>query len=187
MNNVLSVGMFVGTARGLVTFEDDWAQIKSQVRERHSVRMRLNSAGSASVGSGAGSEADLVVHQDDLDAVGNEAFRIHGELRKRSDVAGAGMDKSGAGTTARAAAELQARTFNTDAELYTTRRDAASRSEPRGVETRLPLSPAPAPPAPCPTSPADMSGASAPPVAPHARTRTSASSVPGQALSVGVP
>ncbi|MEU9847459.1 hypothetical protein [Streptomyces sp. NPDC047985] len=103
-----------------MTFEDDWSRIKLQVQERHSENMRLNSAGSTPAGSGAGGEADLVVHQDDLGAVGNEAFRIHGELRKRSDIAGAGMDKGEAGTTAQAAAELQARNFSAGAELYTT-------------------------------------------------------------------
>ncbi|WP_424861828.1 hypothetical protein [Streptomyces sp. MMS24-I29] len=99
-----------------MTFEDDWARLKSQAQERHSERMRLNTTESAS----AGSEADLVVHQDDLGAVGSEAFRIHGELRKRSDIAGAGMDKSGAGTTAQAATELQAQNFGAGAELYAT-------------------------------------------------------------------
>ncbi|MFB6713892.1 hypothetical protein ACFCZY_08760 [Streptomyces sp. NPDC056237] len=51
-----------------------------------------------------------MVHQDDLGAVDNEAFRIHGELRRRSDIAGAGMNKSGAGTTAQAAAEFKSGT-----------------------------------------------------------------------------
>ncbi|MEK8144855.1 hypothetical protein NKH18_34820 [Streptomyces sp. M10(2022)] len=61
-----------------------------------------------------------MVHQDDLGAVGNEAFWVHGELRKRADLAGAGADKAGAGTTARAAAELQARNFSAGGELFTT-------------------------------------------------------------------
>ncbi|MFJ9678332.1 hypothetical protein ACIRP2_09785 [Streptomyces sp. NPDC101194] len=101
-----------------MTFDNDWAQLKSEVQERHSAAMRLNTAGATSTGGGG--EADLVVHQDDLGAVGNEAFRIHGELRKRSDIAGAGMNKSGAGTTAQAAAELQAQNFSAGSELYTT-------------------------------------------------------------------
>ncbi|WP_018492169.1 MULTISPECIES: hypothetical protein [unclassified Streptomyces] len=61
-----------------------------------------------------------MVHQDDLGAVGSEAFRVHGALRKRADLAGAGADKSGVGTTARAAAELQGRNFSAGSELYTT-------------------------------------------------------------------
>ncbi|MFH8615282.1 hypothetical protein ACH4E8_09435 [Streptomyces sp. NPDC017979] len=63
---------------------------------------------------------DLVVHQDDLGAVGHEAFRIHGELRRHSDLAGAGADKSGAGTTARAARELQGHNLASGGELHTT-------------------------------------------------------------------
>lgn len=61
-----------------------------------------------------------MVHQDDLGAVGNEAFRVHGAPQKHADIAGAGMDKAGAGTTARAAAELKSRNFDAGTELFTT-------------------------------------------------------------------
>nr|WP_065848854.1 hypothetical protein [Streptomyces mutomycini] len=101
-----------------MTFEDEWAQLTSDARDRRSAQMRLNAAGTTP--SRSGTHGDLVVHQDDLGAVGNEAFRVHGALQKSADIAGAGMDKSGAGTTARAAAELKSRNFDLGTELYST-------------------------------------------------------------------
>ncbi|WP_343240430.1 hypothetical protein [Streptomyces sp. SID14515] len=101
-----------------MTFDDEWTQLTSEARDRHSAQMRLNAAGTAPGESGTG--GDLVVHQDDLGAVGNEAFRVHGALQKHADIAGAGMDKAGAGTTARAAAELKSRNFDAGTELFTT-------------------------------------------------------------------
>ncbi|MEV5681804.1 hypothetical protein AB0L68_01245 [Streptomyces sp. NPDC052164] len=103
-----------------MTFVSDWAQLKADAQERQSAHMQLNAAEPKPDGSQSGLDADLVVHQDDLGAVGNEAFRIHGELGKCSDIAGAGMDRDGAGTTARGAAELQGRNFSSGTELYTT-------------------------------------------------------------------
>lgn len=68
-----------------------------------------------------GSE-DLVVTQDDLGAVGHEAFVLHDRLRKGVDLAGAGAGagKSGEGSTARAARELSARNLDSGGELYNT-------------------------------------------------------------------
>ncbi|MFG3405808.1 hypothetical protein [Streptomyces sp. NPDC048142] len=103
----------------MTTFDDEWAALKADAQDRQSARMRLNTTGAQTDGSAAGTPAGLVVHQDDLGAVGNEAFRVHGELRKRADLAGADADKAGAGTTARAAAELQRRNFSAGGELYT--------------------------------------------------------------------
>ncbi|MFF2726981.1 hypothetical protein ACFVS9_03635 [Streptomyces sp. NPDC058008] len=98
-----------------MTFDDEWAELKGDARERRAARMTLDTAGGPS-----GTDGDLVVHQDDLGAVGNEAFRVHGELKKCADIAGAGADKEGAGTTARAAAELRRRNLGAGGELYTT-------------------------------------------------------------------
>ncbi|MGV9314742.1 hypothetical protein ACWDR0_21535 [Streptomyces sp. NPDC003691] len=70
-----------------------------------------------SSGKGPG---DLVVNQDDLGAVGHEAFVLHGRLRKGGDIAGGGSAKGGEGNTARAARELSARHLDTGGELYTT-------------------------------------------------------------------
>ncbi|MET7617386.1 hypothetical protein [Streptomyces sp. NPDC005408] len=103
-----------------MTFNDEWAQLKSEARDRQAAQMRLNAAAPDPGGSGSGANADLVVHQDDLGKVGNEAFKVHGELQKQADIAGAGMSKGGVGSTAQAAAELQGRNFSAGDELYTT-------------------------------------------------------------------
>lgn len=60
----------------------------------------------------------MVVNQDDLGAVGHEAFRLHSELRKRADIAGSGKGESG--PTALAAKELSGRNLTMGGELYTT-------------------------------------------------------------------
>ncbi|WP_307717670.1 hypothetical protein [Streptomyces sp. V4I23] len=101
-------------------FNDEWAQLKSDAHERQSAQMRLNTVGAHAGGTGAEGNADLVVHQDDLGLVGNEAFRIHGELQKKADITGAGMGKDGSGSTAQAAAELQARNLAAGGELLST-------------------------------------------------------------------
>jgi hypothetical protein len=61
-----------------------------------------------------------VVTQDDLGAVGHEAFLLHGELQKKADIVGAGLDRNGEGSTARAAKEMTARNLTMGGELYTT-------------------------------------------------------------------
>ncbi|MFE6909379.1 hypothetical protein [Streptomyces erythrochromogenes] len=78
-----------------MTFDEEWAAAKQ------------------SAGSAGGSSYDLVVTQDDLGAVGHEAFVIHGDLRKKTDVAGAGA-------TARAAAECSTRNLAMGPELSAT-------------------------------------------------------------------
>ncbi|UCA47947.1 hypothetical protein LEL86_00925 [Streptomyces sp. WA6-1-16] len=54
---------------------EEWVRSKEAVAEGHTP-MRLNEAGSQGAAA-----ADLVVHQDDLGAVGHEAFVLHGELK----------------------------------------------------------------------------------------------------------
>ncbi|WP_327326862.1 hypothetical protein OG735_33420 [Streptomyces sp. NBC_01210] len=103
-----------------MTFNDEWAQLKSEAQDRQPAQMRLNAAAPEPGGPGSGTKADLVVHQDDLGKVGNEAFRVHGELQKKADIAGAGVSKGGAGSTAQAAEELKGRNFGAGDELYTT-------------------------------------------------------------------
>lgn len=99
-------------------FDSEWADLVSAAREKQSVAVRLNQA---EPGSGSsGTNHDLVVHQDDLGAVGHEAFELHGALHKKADIAGAGIDKSGAGSTAQAAKELSTRQLTMGDELYTT-------------------------------------------------------------------
>jgi hypothetical protein len=65
--------------------------------------MQLNHAPDA---GGGGGSADLVVHQDDLGAVGHEAFALHSDLHGQGDVAGMGMDAHGSGSTMQSATEL---------------------------------------------------------------------------------
>ncbi|MFD9406718.1 hypothetical protein ACFWBN_06780 [Streptomyces sp. NPDC059989] len=63
-----------------MAFDEEWADAKRTVTVS------------------GGSSYDLVVTQDDLGAVGHEAFIVHGHLRGKTDIAGTGA-------TARAAAE----------------------------------------------------------------------------------
>ncbi|WP_369147779.1 hypothetical protein [Streptomyces sp. R44] len=63
---------------------------------------------------------NLVVTQDDLGAVGHEAYLLHERLREGADIAGAGSDRSGAGSTAQAARELSSRHMTMGGELLTT-------------------------------------------------------------------
>ncbi|MFF1733969.1 hypothetical protein [Streptomyces sp. NPDC058247] len=93
---------------------DEWEQSKGAATQRQAARMQLNEAGTA------GGDGDLVVRQDDLGAVGHEAFVLHGELAKKADIAGVGADKDGAGSTMRAAAALKSHHFTLGSELETT-------------------------------------------------------------------
>ncbi|MFI8340479.1 hypothetical protein ACIF8W_10390 [Streptomyces sp. NPDC085639] len=78
-----------------MTFDEEWAAAKQ------------------STTTAGGSSYDLVVTQDDLGDVGHEAFVVHGELRKKSDIAGTGA-------TGRAAAECSARNLAMGSELSVT-------------------------------------------------------------------
>lgn len=77
--------------------------------------MRLNQVPG---GPGGNGQADLVVNQDDLGAVGHEAFVLHSQLQKEADIAGAGAE--GAGSTMQAAAALKGSNFALGSELETT-------------------------------------------------------------------
>jgi len=94
---------------------EEWEKAKAAAAESRTAPMRLNQAG-----SGGADGLDLVVHQDDLGAVGHEAFVLHGELKKRADIAGAGADKNGSGSTMRAAAELKSHGLGLGPELEST-------------------------------------------------------------------
>ncbi|GGS59428.1 hypothetical protein [Streptomyces cinerochromogenes] len=93
---------------------EEWERAKAAAAGGDT-RMRLNQAGS----SGA-SAADLVVHQDDLGAVGHEAFVLHGELSKKADIAAAGAGNEASGSTMRAAAALKSHHLGLGSELETT-------------------------------------------------------------------
>ena len=97
---------------------DEWEQLKHQTADRHSTQMQLNQA--PSTGTGPGGKPDLVVQQDDLGAVGHAAFVLHGDLEKKVDIAGAGMNSDHAGSTHQAASELSRSNFTMGGELMTT-------------------------------------------------------------------
>ncbi|MEU8619834.1 hypothetical protein [Streptomyces sp. NPDC048623] len=97
---------------------EEWERAKAVVAARESTRMRLNQAGAS--GSGGSGAADLVVRQDDLGAVGHEAFILHGELSKKADIAAAGSGNEASGSTMRAAAALKSHHLELGSELETT-------------------------------------------------------------------
>ncbi|MFE3578333.1 hypothetical protein [Streptomyces vinaceus] len=97
---------------------NEWENAKAEAAARRQVSMRLNQL-PGGPGGGNG-EADLVVHQDDLGDVGHEAFTLHGKLQKEADIAGAGSNPEGAGSTMQAAAALKASAFALGGELETT-------------------------------------------------------------------
>ncbi|WP_433548330.1 hypothetical protein ACQPZG_27185 [Streptomyces sp. CA-294286] len=74
----------------------------------------------AGTGGGGGARGDLVAHQDDLGAVGHEAFVLHRSLSRQADVSGAGLDRSGACSTSQAAASLKSHHFAMGPALGTT-------------------------------------------------------------------
>ncbi|MET9963008.1 hypothetical protein ABZ128_28740 [Streptomyces sp. NPDC006326] len=96
---------------------NEWESAKAEVAAQRQVSMRLNQLPG---GPGGGGQADLVAHQDDLGDVGHEAFLLHGKLQKQADIAGAGSNKEGAGSTMQAAAALKASKFALGGELETT-------------------------------------------------------------------
>lgn len=96
---------------------DEWEKLKADAARRSTTHMRLNQL---PVDPGGGGGADLVVNQDDLGAVGHEAFVLYGELHKTTDIAGAGADKAGAGSTMQSAAALKSHGFEMGAALETT-------------------------------------------------------------------
>ncbi|MCM9080068.1 hypothetical protein L1606_18615 [Streptomyces spororaveus] len=95
---------------------DEWDKAKADVAGERQVSMRLNQVTSGPDGG----QADLVVHQDDLGEVGHEAFLLHGQLQKQADIAGAGADGSGSGSTMQAATSLKTAGFSLGGELETT-------------------------------------------------------------------
>ena len=96
---------------------EEWEKAKGRVAERGVAHMQLNHQPDRGGGTGA---EDLVVHQDDLGRVGHEAFLLHARLHDQADIAGAGADKSGAGTTMQAASDLKSHHFEMGSALETT-------------------------------------------------------------------
>ncbi|MFF3504153.1 hypothetical protein [Streptomyces sp. NPDC003247] len=99
---------------------DEWEELKSQTGSGDATHMRLNQYPADSGGGTAGGQGDLVAYQDDLGAVGHEAFVLHGRLHDDVDIAGAGADGKGDGSTTQAASALKSSNFVMGAALATT-------------------------------------------------------------------
>lgn len=90
-------------------FREEWAQIKAETASR----TRLNAD---SPSNSRGGSDQLVVNQDDLGAVGSEAYLLHDKLQKRSDLGG----KNGRNSTEIAGKELKRSGFSLGDELVVT-------------------------------------------------------------------
>ncbi|MGP4088773.1 hypothetical protein [Streptomyces sp. KR55] len=99
---------------------DEWEQLKADAAQRSSTRMQLNQLPADGGGSGGGATDELVVKQDDLGAVGHDAFNLYRDLHTGTDIAGAGMNKSGVGSTMQAAASLKSHGFEMGGALEST-------------------------------------------------------------------
>ena len=75
----------------------EWERLKTAAGERQ----------------GATPAGELIVYQDDLGAVGHDAYALWDDLRTVADIQGAGADGSGNGSTARAATALTSHGFTT--------------------------------------------------------------------------
>jgi hypothetical protein len=65
-----------------VTFEQDWAQLREAASAKRAA-MQIDSV--PTEGGGGGGGKDLVVHRDDLGAIGNDAYDLLGRLAKDGD------------------------------------------------------------------------------------------------------
>ncbi|GAB2972600.1 hypothetical protein GCM10023080_040880 [Streptomyces pseudoechinosporeus] len=95
---------------------DEWEQLKAEAAARQSAGMRLNQL-PADPGGSSGDQSGLRVNQDDLGAVGHEAFILHDQLRTQADI---GTEKDGSGPTMQAGAALKSHNFALGSELVTT-------------------------------------------------------------------
>jgi hypothetical protein len=96
---------------------DEWEQLKTAAADPHSTGMQLNQY---PADQGSSVSGDLVVYQDDLGAVGHDAYLLWDELRTTADISGVGADKSGNGSTDQAAATLKSHGFTMGAALTKT-------------------------------------------------------------------
>ncbi|MFF8281994.1 hypothetical protein ACF1DY_12135 [Streptomyces albus] len=103
-----------------MTFDEEWARLKSDAQHNAPPGMQLAGYNTENRQSPDGAYTpDLTVHQDDLGAVGHDAFVLHRKLQKSADIDGAGLDGSGRSTTDRAARELDEHNFATGKALST--------------------------------------------------------------------
>lgn len=97
---------------------EEWEQLKADAAGRGSTGMRLNQLPADRGGGGSG--GDLVVNQDDLGAVGHDAHKLYADLQAGADIAGAGANKEGSGSSSQAAAALKSNNFVSGGALETT-------------------------------------------------------------------
>ncbi|MFJ6557121.1 hypothetical protein ACIQNT_33615 [Streptomyces luteogriseus] len=97
---------------------NEWEQLKADAADPSSTAMQINHV--PSLEGGSSNAGDLVAYQDDLGAVGHDAYILHDQLRRRVDIAGAGADETGSGSTMQAAEELKRSGFVTGPALVTT-------------------------------------------------------------------
>jgi hypothetical protein len=93
---------------------NEWENLKAT---RAAARPGDGTGGNA---GGTRAQSDLVAHQDDLGGVGHEAFLLHGALARQADIAGTGLNGSGACSTSQAAASLKSHRFATGPALEAT-------------------------------------------------------------------
>lgn len=98
-----------------MSFAAEWAQHKQQAEDQ-SVGTQLNgrpanNGASGADSGGGGEESGLVVAQDDLGAIGSDAFTLHRKLKKSGDIAGAHANSRGTGASMRAAQSLSSHAF----------------------------------------------------------------------------
>lgn len=100
----------------------EWERLKAETAAGRQDGLRLDRAddGPAPGPGGGGARSDLVAHQDDLGAVGHDAFVLHDRLSKQVDIAGAGTDRDGAGSSMQAAQALKRDNFAMGTALATT-------------------------------------------------------------------
>ncbi|WDM12566.1 hypothetical protein J3S85_14075 [Streptomyces lavenduligriseus] len=85
---------------------DEWEQLKADAARRSPMRMQLNQLSANGGAGGGGTSGDLVVNQDDLGAVGHEAYTLFLDLHTDTD-----LNRDGAGSTMPAAAALKSHGF----------------------------------------------------------------------------
>ncbi|MFB6984679.1 hypothetical protein [Streptomyces sp. NPDC056304] len=68
-----------------MTFDAEWAALRAESTQR--VDMRLNGVESGVGGHGGPSNADLAVNQDNLGAIGHDAYELRTRLSKDGDYA----------------------------------------------------------------------------------------------------
>ncbi|MFF6997682.1 hypothetical protein ACFY93_22355 [Streptomyces sp. NPDC008313] len=64
---------------------DEWEQLKTQAAAKKSTAMRLNQLAVPGGGGGGEVQGDLHVNQTDLAAIGDAAYRLHGDLDHYGD------------------------------------------------------------------------------------------------------